>query len=120
MPTDFKLDPITHDLDLSSQGIELFDNNTDVVAQRVKIALLTHHGEWFRDVDLGVPYRAFSAIKNSKELIDEYLREYVRGVEDVEELIDYSSVLDGDTRVLTVNLSIRTSSGQIVNLFLEV
>lgn len=119
MPTDFKLDSTSHDLDLSGGTIELHDVNTRVVAQRVKIAILTKQGEWFANVLSGVPYYTeFFRSKNNKTLIDQFMVDYINDVEDVREVTDYQSTI-GTDRVLRITVTITTFSGEIVTAMLE-
>jgi|TARA_R100001129_G_C5118344_1_gene189285 hypothetical protein len=120
MPTDYKLDSTTHDLDLSTQRLETFEQNTAAVAQRIKIALLTRYGEWFLDTGVGVPYNRFSSVKNTKLILDEFLQEYIRNIEDVLTLREYESVLDPSNRRISVKFVVTTTGGQVVDLELEV
>ena len=45
-----------HDLLIESGDIFLFTELDKLTVQKVKIRLLNYRGEWFRDVNTGVPY----------------------------------------------------------------
>ena len=127
MPTDIKLDPTTHDLDLASADpvtgltntFKLYKLNTKVVAQRVKIALLYRRGEWFRDINTGLPYtQEFFRAKNNKDFVDTTIEQYIAGIEDVISVVSYKSVIIN--RRLDVTVTIKTTAGIIEGLTLEV
>lgn len=114
MPTDIKLDQNTHDIDLTSGSLALIETNPSAVAQRVKVAILTKKGEWFIDVNAGLPYyQEFFKNKNNKALIDRTLISYISKVEGVVNLAEYSSVITND-RKLNVNITVETDRGVIV------
>lgn len=58
--TDFKLNPLTGDLDITN-GISLVTGQ-DEAAQRVNLALGLNLGEWFANIDQGLPW-----IRNNNE-----------------------------------------------------
>lgn len=116
MPTDIKLDPLTHDIDLTSGG-EMFTDNASVVAQRVKIAILLKRGEWFRNTSEGIPYyQEFFKRKNNKQAVDSFMVTYIGQVEDVARVVDYRSTLDVVTRALNITVSVETYNGNIVEI----
>lgn len=114
MPSDLRLDVHTHDLDISSGTIQLITSNIEVVAQRVKIAILTKTGEWFKDVNAGLPYyQEFFTKKNNKSLIDQTMIKYISDIEDVLRVADYSSTITPQ-RVLSISVTVETTTGEIV------
>lgn len=116
MPTDIKLNTETHDIDLSSGTLDLFLSNTDVVAQRVKIAILKKQGEWFRDSSEGVPYyQEFFTKRNNKKFVDQFMVSYISSVEDVNAVLSYESSITAG-RILAVSVIIETDFGAIVTL----
>lgn len=54
-PLDLKIDPITGDLVVTGQGIEL-TNGLEAIEQLARIRLQDFQGEWFLDLDVGMPY----------------------------------------------------------------
>lgn len=65
--TDFKLDPLTGDLDVS-EGVQLVRQGEDA-AQRVSLALGLNLGEWFANIFSGLPF-----IRNNDEDFSESIR----------------------------------------------
>jgi hypothetical protein len=57
---DFKLDPVTRDLDVSS-GLQIVTEG-DEAAQRVSLSVGLNLGEWFLNINYGLPW-----IKNNLE-----------------------------------------------------
>ncbi len=118
--TDIVLDRNTHDIDFSSGGAQLHTTNTEALAQRLKIAILLHRGEWYPNILDGVPYQTqFFTIKNNKAFIDSFMNEYIFSVDGVEEIVSYSSEVT-NTRKLILNFSVRTTEGQIYNFLMEI
>jgi hypothetical protein len=116
MPTDLRLDTNTHDLDLSQGSIELLTVNQLVVAQRVKIAILTKQNEWFENIHAGVPYyQEFFTKKNTKNFVDNFMIKYITQVEDVLRVSSYTSTIL-PSRVLRIEVSIETVGGEVFNL----
>lgn len=119
MPTDIKMDTLYHDIDLTSGSLALFEENTKVVAQRVKIAVLTKMGEWFKDVNHGIPYyQEFFIQKNNKEYIDSFMVDYINNVQDVKSVTYYNSFITN--RALQIRVSLTTQDGDIITLDVEV
>lgn len=117
MPTDLKLDPLTHDIDLSLGG-EVFSDNIEVVAQRIKIAILLRKGEWFRNEFEGLPYQQeFFKRKNNKQLIDQTMIAYINDIEDVDKVINYTSTVDVVRRNIAINVTVQTYKGDIIPVF---
>ena len=118
--TDWLLDA-NHDLVLSADGDLVFVSNGDEVAQRIKITLLAHQGEWLFDLLFGVPYRTEILIKNPDiGAIEARLRSIVTEVEGVTAITEFSLDLDRVSRILTVNMVIDTREGAVttsVSLF---
>lgn len=52
---DLQLDPNTHDLVLTRFDLSLVDGN-ELIVQRIKQRLLLFLGEWYLDVEAGVPW----------------------------------------------------------------
>jgi hypothetical protein len=81
------------------------------VAQAVVTRLRLLRGEWFLDLAEGTPYAPAVLGKHTKESYDLVIRERVRETEGVAAITNYESFLDGETRRLTVNLTIDTVYG---------
>lgn len=81
------------------------------VAQAVVTRLRLLRGEWFLDLTEGTPYAPAVLGKHTRESYDIVIRERVLRTEGVLAITGYESLLDGDTRRLTVNLTIDTVYG---------
>jgi hypothetical protein len=115
MSSDFALD-LDGDLDLSSGDLYVLEETyTQVVAQRIRLALLTKTGEYFKDIDVGIPYfTQFFIVKSNKAYIDQYFTDYLERIEDVSAITHYSSVFDPLTRVLNVEFNVTTLRGDTI------
>ncbi len=117
--SDLKLDPNTHDVDFSSGAGELLTTNTEALAQRLKIAILLHRGEWYSNITDGVPYHTqFFTIKNNKAFIDSFMSDYIFSVEGVDEILAYESTVN-NARKLRIDFAVRTTEGTIQNFLME-
>jgi hypothetical protein len=71
-------------------------------------------GEWFLDTTKGVPWLTQVVGRNKKESYDQLVKSYIRQVQGVVDIGDYSSELDPDSRVLTITqLSVQTVYGTV-------
>lgn len=85
------------------------------VAQAVFTAMRLLLGEWFLDTTVGVPWLTQIVGRNKKDSYDQILKATIRGVQGVVDIGTYSSSLDQDTRVLTVNeIEVITVYGTVV------
>lgn len=85
------------------------------VAQLVRIAIRLFRGEWFLDLDAGVPY--FQTILGKKYDAATLRAELVKAVVDVPgvaEILNITLEFDGATREASVSLALRTEFGDTV------
>lgn len=115
MPSDLLMSRYNHDLDISSgTSVVVQEDNPQVVAQRVKIALLIRKGEFFLNTNYGVPYLTdFLIYRNNKIYIDSYMKAYINDVEDVNAVTDYYSEIEHDTRHLKITVDMNTRIGGV-------
>lgn len=112
-PRDLKLDPLTNDLVIGSD-LEWI-RGIDAVVQSCRIALRMFQGEWFLNLDAGIPY--WDQILGQKPAIsiaiarDEFRRELLT-VNGVLEVIRMDVTFDGSTRTLSVSWQARTALGE--------
>jgi len=116
MTTDIKLNTETWDYDLTSNGLELFEKNPNVVAQRIRIAYQLKQGELFTDVIEGVPIVEFSATKDGGSFADAFMIDYTSKIEGVVEVINFTSRINPVTRVYEPTVEVRTDSGDILTI----
>lgn len=96
------------DLDVSA-GLQ-FSSGTAGVAQGIRIRVLTFKGEWFLDLDFGVPYyEDVLAQRFNEHKARAAFRDVILGAPGVAELISLTVAFDRSTRVLSVAWKVRTA-----------
>ncbi len=111
--TDIKLDD-NNDIAIENNDIVLI-TAVDEVRQRLLENLRTFKGEWFLDLELGIPYYQDILKKNiDLNVIETILKDAILDSPGVLELLDFSLDLDDSTRQLDVNFTVRASEGEIV------
>lgn len=124
---DVLLDPVTHDIVIEN-GDAVLASGLDAVSQQIKIALLMVKGEWFMDLEDGVPYferagipasRALMGSRyNSNRAVAEF-RKAILKVSDVVRITSLSATFAASTRTLSIRFTVRTSFGDTVADTLE-
>lgn len=88
---DLKLNS-NHDIDWNN--LVLTQDNTESVAQKVKLRLLRYFGEYFLNVNIGIPYLQEITKKGvSKEYVDTIFIDEILGTVGIVSLDSYESVL---------------------------
>jgi hypothetical protein len=105
---------IAGDYSFGHNAQDFFVNEPAAVAQAVLTALLLHQGEWFLDVTIGMPWETQVEGFNTQSLYDTAIKTVVLGVQGVLAILEYSSVLNPDTRSLSVNMILSTIFGTAV------
>ena len=82
------------------------------VAQAVVSRLRLLREEWFLDLAEGTPYVGGVFGKHTKASYDAVVRERILGTQGVTAITEYASTYDGDTRKLTIIVSIDTEYGE--------
>lgn len=90
---------------------EYLVNTPATVAQAVLTALLLHRGEWFLDINAGMPWETQVLGFNTASIYDTAIKTAMLGVQGVLSILSYSSSLDS-RRNLTVNAIIETIYGK--------
>lgn len=125
MSKDIFLDPVTNDLSIINSIIRLTEVQEETTRQKTSIMLKSFRGECFWDINtLGLPY-----LKNSnnsvqllgkdttdKRFIDVYVREAILSREGIVELLEYESVWDRRTRIMSVSFKAITETGEILTV----
>lgn len=114
---DFKLNA-QGDLDLASGGLALTnDANGETVEQRLRVRLRLFAGEWFLDNRLGVPYYSLILVKQPDlGAVESALRSVLLETPGVASLLTYNQRFDAEARALSVEFSVRTDSGDTLDL----
>lgn len=73
--------------------------------------LVFWEGQWFLDTRDGTPYQTKVLGKYTGSTRDPVMKARALGTQGIDELVDYSSDLNRDTRSFTVNMTIDTIYG---------
>jgi hypothetical protein len=93
------------DLELEAGDLVLI-RGAEAIIQAVNIALQFVKGEWFYDLEAGVPYFQDVLVKNpSPDLLQSTFRKAVLEVKGIESVTSLSLTLDRSTRTLSVGWS---------------
>lgn len=112
---DIALSAKNHDV-IFVDGDILFIANAERVAQDVKIKLLTFYGEWFLNVEHGVPYFEYILDKDPNLLlIRQIFREKILEVDDVNGVDELDLDYDVRNRTLEVSFSVTTNFGLVTD-----
>lgn len=112
---DLLLDPQSHDVIFVNGAAPVTRSQQDVVAQRLKITLQTFLGEWFLDLDTGIPYFQQILTKiRTKSSVDAIFQQTILADEGVLELLSYTSSLNTASRGFDLSFTVRVADGSIV------
>ena len=117
MVNDILLDSQTHDLVIQNGQLLLINDQSKSVAQRLKIVLQTFQGEWFANIQTGVPYyQGIFGLRGTKTFADVAIRSAILGVDGVVSIQTFSSNIDNRTRIYTYSFTALTTSGEIISI----
>lgn len=102
---DIYLDPSSHDIVLDGDDLRV-TVDSEVVVQRLKIALQHLAEEWYLDTDLGIPYTQtiFEQGAIDLDMVYAIFISEIRKVDGVEDLTSLNITLDRDERQALVEL----------------
>lgn len=118
--TDIYIDPVTGDIDLTVNTMRLTESIEELTRQRLSITLSTYQGEWFDDIDLGIPY-----LKNdnnpvqglgvgTKGFLDAVIKAKILEKEEITSFKNYVSTLEPTTGALVVSFTAITNTGSTI------
>jgi len=111
---DLKLDPGTVDLVVEGGDLVLVEDLA-AISQAVRTRLRFFRGEWFGDLDVGVPYYENVYLKNPNMLVvRETLRAAIIGTTGIAEILTFDVTLDAATRTLSLAFSARADTGALL------
>lgn len=107
---DILLDPVSHDCVFINGACPVTTERTEVVAQRLKIKLLSFTGEWFLDLGYGVPYwQRILGKKNKKGDVDLIFQQAILEERGVKEITFFESSLVN--RVYSMSFRVKVTTG---------
>lgn len=116
MSWDLKIDIATRDLTVG------FVTGIAEIMQRLTTRLQRELGEWFLDVEAGLPwYQKGQGLLGSKKkkLLDLLLRKEILGTEGILRIVDYSSLYASENRQFSISVILVTSVGLVKLLITE-
>lgn len=120
-PIDWYLDPTAHDLIIDTDLS--WTTGVQAVVQGIKIALAMIKGEWFADLDEGVPYLERDGVESAEVLLGQKfnieraraaMRPVILSVPGVKSLISLDPSFNRQTRVVTIRFVVDTVFGDTV------
>ena len=103
-----------HDLVLAASGDARLVDGAERIAQQIKVTLLTFLGEWFLDIDFGVPYIEKVLIKSPQRAqLEAVFRARIADVPGVLAVRRLDLQIERTLRRLRVNVDIETNEGVI-------
>ena len=120
-PIDLKIDSLTGELSLDGDDLT-FSTGVDAVAQGLKQRILLFKGEWFANLDEGVPYYdneetgevGILGSKFNEERIRAAIRSVILATPGVSSIRSLSAQYDGATRTVTIAWNVVTTFGDTV------
>ncbi len=110
---DIALDAKKHDIIIKDNDMLIIDN-AERVAQQIKIQLLTLLGEWFLNVNHGVPYLEYILVKKpNPSLIRQIFREQILSVSGVTDVSIKDLEYDVQYRIMTLEYEAATDYGLV-------
>jgi hypothetical protein len=109
---DFAIDPQSNSFLRTNKGFRFTEDRLEYLAQKVRYAISLFWGEWYLNVNLGVPY--IPKVGNKQEhrpLIESVLQERITDVEGVKRLAYFTSSFDSAKRTLSVKFTAETDAG---------
>lgn len=108
---DLKLNQDTGDMVYVNGQTPITTDYTDNVGQRLFIMLRTFLGEWYLNVDHGVPYtQQIMGRKIKKSTVDQILQQKILAEQGVSEIISFDSTLSGE-RTYSCTFTVKTING---------
>ena len=114
---DLYLNPLTNDLDLTNNRLSITNSIDELARQKLFITLSTFRGEYFANINFGIPYLANDhnnvqlLEKNAKELLDIELQSAILDTDGITSIAEYISTLNTN-RELAVSFTAITETGQ--------
>ena len=113
---DLELDEITHDLVIENGDLKLLNSEAQVSKQSLKINLLFFKGEWFLDLEYGIPY--FQSIlkkRTTKNVADALIKLAIRNSYRIESVEEFESEITNSQYIISKFVA-RTTDGEIISI----
>lgn len=99
------------DLEFDGHDFKLTSTESESLAQRLKVKLLTYQEEWYLDVEEGIPYFQSILGKNrAKETIDLIFKNAILSEPEVVNIISFESTISPQ-RIYQLRFTVRSLDG---------
>lgn len=105
-----------NDIDMQVFGFNLSTTTEEHLAQKVRMGLLMRRGEWFANINEGIPYSTFFSVKGNTYKVESVMRPYIETIEGVKRVVDFATSFDKATRTLTIAVVIEADDGTIIGI----
>lgn len=104
----YYLDPLTNDVTLNStNNLRLTTTFTEYVAQKIINNLKTFKGEWYQNIELGIPYYDRILIKNADlDDINNIFQIEILDIPEVTEILEFEAEFDNENRQYNINFKV--------------
>lgn len=110
---DIALDPKTGDIALFERSAFLV-TDVDQIAQNLAIRLRFFQGEWYLNILAGLPYFEYFFVKNPNQIqVESFLIDEIANTQGVQEITQFASNYDGQSRTFGVQFTAKTILGLI-------
>lgn len=117
--TDLLLDPDTGDLCIFEGDLCTVTTEQELTRQAVMVTLRTFRGEWFRNINTGVPWienennKIALLGKVSKDFVDSQIRLAIKSLPEVLGISNYSTKFNQQTGLMSLTTNILSAGGTI-------
>lgn len=96
------------------KGAQNLFSGTEAVAQAIYTRLFLLQGEWWEDLEDGLPLmQRILGYRNTQQAADILIRQRILGTTDVLDLYNFSSSFNDQTRAYTFSCTVSTAYGQV-------
>jgi len=112
--SDIYMDSITGDIDITNNSLRLTSSDLEEVRQKVEIRLRTFRGEWFMNINAGLPYFQKMLQKgSSKSFLDTQIKSTTLATTGVIAITKFNSEINQSLRKYSATMTVTTSEGSV-------
>ena len=112
---DLALDTATNDLHFDAAGDLVLCDAADLAQQTIRTVLLTHQGEWWGDITLGVDWRGEVLVKAPRlDIVRALIADQILRVPGVRAVGEIAIDIDPDTRAATITINATATTGELL------
>jgi hypothetical protein len=111
---DFAISPQGNTFLRANKGFRFTTDRLEYIAQKIRCAISLFLGEWYLDVNLGVPYiPKFGNKQEHRPLMESVMQERIINVQGVRRLTYFTSRLDPAKRTVSIAFAAETDAGTL-------